>query len=428
MDFVAFLIVNAMLFIRPAEFAPALLGLPIYELCIIACIVLSIPALVPQLSIRSLKDRPVTACVLGLLPMVAVSQLANGQLDTVVGTVIDFIKVLLYYFLLVGLVNTPARLTRLLSALAFFGALITALAVLHYHGAIDLPALHFEETGVEDDSGKVTVVLRRLGSTGLFQDPNDMCLMLVLTMMICLYQIIERKRWLWCLPLALFGHALILTHSRGGFLGLLIAVGMLLLARFGKKALPLGLLVMPVIFAVFAGRQTEISLNSRTGQTRINLWHEGITLFIQHPVFGIGYERYGERVGQVAHNSFIHCFTELGYFGGTLFLGAFLTAFWPIWRLGPATELLADDSLRRVRPYLLAILCGYAGGLLSLSCSYTIPTLLVLGLATAYQRLAGEDLGQPLARLGQRPALRVGLCGVAFMTVVFVYVRSVVRW
>ncbi len=426
MDFIAFLIVNAMLFIRPAEFAPALLGLPVYEVCIVACILLSAPVLLPQLSLNAFKERPVSACVLGLLPLITISQVINGQADTVIETTIDFIKVLLYYFLLVGLVNTPARLTRLLSALAMFGAAVSAMAVLHYHGMIEVPALRFEETGVEDAEGALTA-LKRLGSTGLFQDPNDMCLMLVLTMMICLYQIIERKRFYWALPLGLFGHALTLTHSRGGFLGLLIALGTFLLARFGKKALPLGLLVVPVVFVLFAGRQTDISLNSGTGQSRIQLWHEGMTQFILHPLFGIGYEQYAEVVGQVAHNSFIHCFTELGFLGGTLFLGAFLTAFWPIWKLGPATELLADDSLRRVRPYILAILCGYGGGLLSLSCSYTIPTYLVLGLATVYQRLASDDLGQTLTRFDGRLAQRLAFSGAVFITMAFVYVRLAVH-
>ena len=46
------------------------------------------------------------------------------------------------------------------------------------------------------------------------------------------------------------------------------------------------------------------------------------------------------------------------------------------------------------RPYVLAIVGGYAGGLMSLSKTYTIPTYTVLGLATVYQRLAGGGPGR----------------------------------
>ena len=42
--FALFLLVNAMLFIRPAEFHPALYGLPVYEVCIAACLVASVSA------------------------------------------------------------------------------------------------------------------------------------------------------------------------------------------------------------------------------------------------------------------------------------------------------------------------------------------------------------------------------------------------
>ena len=125
-----------------------------------------------------------------------------------------------------------------------------------------------------------------------------------------------------------------LTHSRGGFLGMLAALVVLLAARFGRKALPLGLLVLPAVFVLFAGRQTSISLGSGTGQSRVQLWHEGMILFVGRPLFGIGSERYADYAGHVAHNSFIHGYTELGLVGGTLFLGAFYLAAWSLVRLG----------------------------------------------------------------------------------------------
>lgn len=427
MRFGLFLLVNAMLFIRPAEFQPALLGLPIYEVCILACLAVSYPVLAAQMTPRALAVRPINACVAGLLPAVVLSHLANAEPVLAYENGVEFLKLLLYYFLLVSVVDTPARLERLLTSLSLFALTITALAVLHYHDVVRIPAIQFLETNL-DGSGREETTIRRLGSTGLFQDPNDMCLMLVMAMTVCLYQLVERRRWYWIGPLALFAHALMLTQSRGGFLAMVAALVVLLLARFGRKALPLGLLVLPGVFLLFAGRQTEISLRSGTAASRVQLWLEGMILFVRHPLFGIGSDRYDEYAGHVAHNSFIHCYTELGLFGGTLFLGAFYLAFWSLVRLGGKKVPPVSPELRRLRPYVLGIVAGYGGGLMSLSCSYTIPTYTVVGLAAVYVWLAERELGVPVARVEGRLVRRLVALSVAFVVVTQVGVRLLARF
>ena len=58
LGFALFLLVNAMLFIRPAEFHPALYGLPIYEVCILACLIVSYPKVAAEASRTSLSEGP----------------------------------------------------------------------------------------------------------------------------------------------------------------------------------------------------------------------------------------------------------------------------------------------------------------------------------------------------------------------------------
>ena len=63
--------------------------------------------------------------------------------------------------------------------------------------------------------------------------------------------------------------------------------------KFGsKKTFLLGLLVLPILLGVFAGRMTSISADEGTGQTRIQLWSDGLFFFQQSPLFGIGMENY----------------------------------------------------------------------------------------------------------------------------------------
>jgi len=113
--------------------------------------------------------------------------------------------------------------------------------------------------------------------------------------------------------------------------------------------------------------------------------------------------------------------------GGTLFLGAFYLAAWSLVRLGGRGVPPVSDALRRQRPYVLAIVAGYAGGLMSLSCPYIIPTYTVLGLAAIYVRLAERELGVPVARLNVALVRRLGVLSVVFVVVAQVVVRVIAR-
>ncbi|MFO0951494.1 MAG: O-antigen ligase family protein [Isosphaeraceae bacterium] len=431
MRFALFLLVNAMLFIRPAELSPALLGLPIYEVCILACLAAAYPAVVDVFSPRRLLEKPLNLCVVAMLPAIVLSSLSVGEADAAFEHGVEFAKILLYYGLLVGVTDSPKRLKALLAWTAVFALFVTTLAVLHYHHVITLESIRFVETSF-DGSGQVESNVARLGSTGLFQDPNDMCLMLGMAMVACLYQAVELRRWYWAAPLAFFGYALMLTHSRGGFLAMVAALGTLLAARLGRRAVPVALVALPLVFFVFGGRQTNFSsaLGSEgTGATRVQLWADGLTLFVRRPFLGIGTDHYAPEMGHVAHNSFIHCYVELGLVGGSVFLSAFYLAFWPLVRLGGrgvSREALGDD-LSRLRPYVMAIVVGYATGLFSLSCPYTIPTYTVLGIASVYLTLAERALGVPVARINPKLVFRLSWLSLFFITTAYLVVCVVIR-
>jgi O-antigen ligase len=422
-----FLLVNALLFIRPAEFTPALLGLPAYEATILGCWAISFPVVLGRSMWRVRADRPINTCVVALLPAILLSHLVNGQLGEAWPAVLDFAKVFLYYLLLVCVVDSADRLRGLLLWLAGCAALVTALAVLHYHRIVHVPAIEFVETALPAATGEGQLI-RRLGSTGLFQDPNDLSLMLVISVVISTYGLLERRSWVWVAPLGLFVYALLLTRSRGGFLALLAGVLVLLLARHGRKAVRLGIVILPVLFGIFAGRQTDFTIRGSTGQTRIELWSEGMELFRAHPLFGIGSTMFDDRVGHVAHNSFIHAFAELGLLGGAPFLGMFSLALLGLFRLGAPRYPIVDPELRGLRPYVLTIVACYVVGLSTLSCCYTIPTYTVIGLAAVYLRLAGARLPWPVLPSGRGLLQHLGAASLGFVAVAHFYLRYIARF
>ncbi len=428
-----FIILNVTLFIRPGEVVPELIGWPIFLVLVLLCLAVSLPQVLRHLSGRSLREKPITVCVLGLWAAVVLSLLANLSLTGAGAWGFEFLKMVVYYLLLVGLVDSPARIRRFLWWLAVLAAALTLLAVLEFHGVITLPNLKPLTDSIYDPVTGRDIAVRRLQSSGIFHDPNDLCVMLVAGMFLSLYWLGERRagprRYLWLGPLLLCGYALALTQSRSGFLALLAGVLAYLYSRFGReKTILLAAAVVPALFLVFAGRQTNLSTGVATGQSRIQLWSDGLMLFRQQPIFGIGVDNYDRTIGHVAHNSYLQAFTEMGLLGGTLFLGAFAVALVGLHRLGSSGRRIVDPELRRLHPFLLAITAAWAGGMLFLTLCYIMPTYTILGLGTVYLQAAATEPPLPHVRFDGRLVKRMIVFSGIFLVVLYIFVRVFIHW
>jgi putative inorganic carbon (HCO3(-)) transporter len=331
-------------------------------------------------------------------------------------------------------VNGRWRLFSFLAAITFFTVLLTTLAVLHYHKFIDLPALAaVEEYDLDEFTGQRSTT-RRLCATGIFNDPNDLSMIIVASMGICGLGIVSRPLGVFRFglvgPLAFLAYGLALTHSRGGLLALMVGCATLFQARFGwRRAFWAASLVIPAILMVFRGRQTDFAgaLSGGTGESRAELWSEGLQHFKHSPITGIGCNRYAEEIGMVAHNSFVHCFTELGFVGGSMFLGLFLIVAYSIWRLRRVKQEIHSPSLRQIQPYLLALVLAYMVSMLSLSRSYVVPTYMIAGLGVVYERLARQGTSLKPLRFNALMMKRIIAAGVGFIVLTYAYIQIALR-
>jgi hypothetical protein len=339
-DFFLFLAVNAVLFIRPGEIIPASTGWPIYNAVILANLATAGPAIVNHLRSENLARSPVTVCVLGVLVFVAASHLARFDLWNARYGAWDFTKVALYFLLLVSTINSSKRLFGFLAFLVACILVVNFLAVMQYHSFIDIPAL---SVLIENDYDEVTgeaIPVPRMRSTGLFNDPNDLSMIVVAGIILCLggafYKPLGVGRLLLSLPVGFLLYCLTLTQSRGGLLALIGGCGAVAYSRLG--ALRTGMAAVaavPVLLVAIGGRQVDLSgaMSGGTGHSRVEAWESGLLELKHSPLFGIGYGQYAERVGLVAHNSFVHAFTELGCLGGTMFMGVIYLSGMSIWQL-----------------------------------------------------------------------------------------------
>src|SRR5258705_4562115 len=132
LGFVLFVILTAVLFIRPSEIVPALGTINIFAPMIIICVAASIPILFRQLMPTHLMAQPGLLCIIAMIPAVIVSNVAHNDFYSAREQGLPFIEAVLFYLLLTGVVNSPKRLSKFMAATCILICAIALLALLNY--------------------------------------------------------------------------------------------------------------------------------------------------------------------------------------------------------------------------------------------------------------------------------------------------------
>jgi hypothetical protein len=81
-----------------------------------------------------------------------------------------------------------------------------------------------------------------------------------------------------------------------------------------------------------------------------------------------------------------------------------------------------------MQPFLLGGAAAYGVGMLTLSLWIVAPTYIVLALAAAYPRIDRATPPVPPIRFNRTLLGRFVLAGIAFLAVLYVFVRLFVNW
>jgi O-antigen ligase len=234
----------------------------------------------------------------------------------------------------------------------------------------------------------------------------------------------------------LFAYAVFLTQSRGGFISFVGGLAVLAWMRFGwRRTAIIGVVGLPLLLILFAGRQTELSTKSGTAQTRVELWRDWMMTFRENPIFGAGMSlpkeddlknrRPDEEKHHLAHNSFLQGFADLGFVGGCLLVGAFFTALWSLYRYNADDSILVNADLKTLQPYLVAGIAAYALGMMTLTICYIVPTFMMLAIAVAFTQMAQRSaLAAPAPMRFDLPLVgRFAAVGCCFLASIYLFVR-----
>lgn len=325
---VAFIVV---LVLRPADHFPELAALQPAKLVGLVAILFWLITKLFRGDIR-LSRAPHGKWMLALAGGVVLSSLMSTHPGASWAYFTDaFIKMLIMYGLVVHLVTTKPQAVKLHLSLALC---TVGLALL---------AIHLRTSGL------ATVEGNRVGLAGLFGDPNDLALVLLMYVPLFTELALSThglRRLSWSLLLAILVGGIFATVSRGGALGLMVALAFTFYDR-GRVSFRLAL--APALVGVVVAMLFLAGLNDRTSgafkpgeldesaQGRLDMWASGIRMTAHNPLFGVGfgqfpdnYQRYARNPVQFgprdAHNSFIKAAAETGLVGFIPFMAlVFLT-------------------------------------------------------------------------------------------------------
>lgn len=393
----ALFLFTLILYARPAEFYPSRLTASIALLVGIATLGFFIPT---QLSLEgTVTARPrevnlvLIFCLTGLLsiPLAINQQEAWAEFS---GT---FIRCIVIFIVMVNVVRTEARLKGLLFLAMAAGIWLSFEAINDYRlGLMTIEGYRAAGRG-----------------TGIFGNTNDMALHLVTVLPISVALLFGTKgvarKLLYGAFAAVMIAAIVLSYSRGAFIGMLIAL-LFIAWKLGHRRR------LEIVFAVlsFAGvivllapdkygsrllsifipsLDPEGSADARRGEL-----FRSIYVALRHPLLGIGMGNYQPEMsyrGLVTHNSYTQVAAEMGMTAlacYTMFIGT------PLRKLGQIAretfETRRDSRFYYLTLGLQASLIAYLVSSVFLSVAYVWYVYYLVGYAVCLTRMYESETGK----------------------------------
>lgn len=320
---------TAVLLLRPQDQVPGLNALHLAEVCVLIGIG---PMLLHRLAHRlpafKINAETIALFLFGLVMLAGVptSVWPSGALAEFSD---KYLKIVVVFLLMMNTLTTPNRLDRLMWLILLCVGVIAARSIFNYAQGINLV-----------EGGRLAGPVG-----GIFGNPNDLALNMVTFLPLAGVVALSRHRPTWrrmvAVVIALMMVAtVVLTRSRGGALGLAVALAALLF--LGRKVRPgfaiiaaLSLLAAaPMLPASFWARMNSIvdadeDARMYTGSraARSAVMQEGVNTFLDHPITGVGvgqFKNYNPPGRQQpwleTHNAMIQVAAETGFVGLLLFL------------------------------------------------------------------------------------------------------------
>jgi putative inorganic carbon (HCO3(-)) transporter len=347
-------------------------------------------------------------------------------------------------------VDSLRKLNVVTHLVAFFALVVFAQGVAAYHFGINEKMFVLDPAKREDTAKDVALddeaslvepdqddppadedddLPKRIRGLGMLHDPNDLALSFVAALPLVG---IGFKRWralgvlLEFLLSAALCYGVYLTHSRGGTLGLLVVLLLILARRLGKwRALLLVGILAIGFLAVDIGGGRSFSAQEESAADRLDAWSAGLEMLKSQPLIGVGYRQFEEHHSRTAHNSFVLCFAETGLVGYFLWLSLLGITLLQLQALVHLPEsAAAAPAIRRQASILQTALIGFMVAAFFLSRTYVPFLYLLIGLSAALVLIA-EKQEVPVVR---PTYLRMGSLVAAAEVATIILIYFIGKW
>jgi hypothetical protein len=420
----------ALLYVRPGEIVPAWGEIPFLPAVAAASVLAGVLSWFGNP--RSPGSLPTDKLLLGYWAVILVSNPVNGWMGGAINGFNNFIPVVFCYFLVRLAVQAPRDLKRFMALLVLLSLFQAVNGIVQHETGVGLgnvTALAQREVQDPDDlnAPAEAIVDLRIRGTGIFNDPNDLAMALILVVPFLLVVAFRRRgrlinRAVAAVSLAVLILAIYYTNSRGGTLGLAAAAGAFWWLRF-RRRLALVATAVGLVVLILAGPSRMNSLNAEeaSAQGRVHAWAAGLRMFAAEPIVGIGYTRFDERHERVAHNSFVHVVSELGFLGAACLVGLF---YWFFRGLGASGKGDLDEVAVALRASGVGVLtCA-----MFLSRQYNVVPFVLLALGAARHALAAADTDTPRRTSEAGDWFRIVLATAGGIAATYVAVRTLAIW
>lgn len=316
LSFIGLFLFTAVLYFRPYELFPALSSLTYIAFWIaIVTLLIFLPS---QLALEgTLTARPrevhlvLLLCCAGALSIFFALDPGEAW-----ATFAEFMKVVAMFIVMVNVARTERRLKSLL-LLALAAGFVVSIGVINDYSL-----------------GRLNIRGERVGAIigrGMFNNPNEIALHLVIVTPIAIGLLLSTrsifKKIIYGVCVALMVVGNVLTFSRGGFLGLVFGVGVLLW-KVGRRhrlaVIVLALVLIMMGFALMPGTMVErfASIFDTSGNlngggsaiARREVIYRAIIVSSRHPVLGVGMGNFPfvSIHNLVTHNAYLQVAVEIG--------------------------------------------------------------------------------------------------------------------
>jgi probable O-glycosylation ligase (exosortase A-associated) len=311
---------NFLLYARPQEMFPELFGsFPLVKIVAVGTLLAYFAAKLTTGERFTLWTKELAMVLVIAFLGIAFTPIAAAPQDSLTVLLDTFLKIVIIFVLMINLLNSKSRLRSMMKLSVVCGSALALFAIISYVNGNFL-------IQNRQSTGRVMGIVQ-----GMFGNPNDLALSLnVLLPLAVAFALCARgwQRLFYFVCTAMLTVGVVVTFSRGGFLGL-VAAGLVLLWKLGRRNRGLAVLAfvlatgffLAVMPAGYSNRLTTIFSMEEdltgSSQARRELLNRATEVASNHLLIGVGmgnFHIYSIRE-QVAHNSYLEIAAELGLIG-----------------------------------------------------------------------------------------------------------------